>query len=99
MSKYPSIPDTWGISDDQANKVREALSKKTIRLEDAIQDALDEIARDITIIEPDPEDWGWWVGYLLERLKAEAIRRGKSRDFDKVFLCQDGSYKFIKKSV
>jgi len=42
--------------------VREALSKKFIRPEDAVQNALEEIARDITIIEPDPKDWGGgWV--------------------------------------
>ena len=66
MRKNPIIPDTWGIPDDQANKVREALSKKSIRPEDAVQKAVEELARDIAIIEPDPKDWGWWVGYLLE---------------------------------
>jgi len=59
MNKNPSIPDTWGIPDDQAKKVREALSKKSIKPEDAVQNALEEIARDIVIIEPDPKDWGW----------------------------------------
>ena len=56
MSKNPIIPDTWGIPDEQANKVREALSKKSIKPEDAVQKALEEMARDITIIEPDPVD-------------------------------------------
>jgi len=31
MSKNPKIPNTMGIPDDQAKKVREALSKKSIR--------------------------------------------------------------------
>jgi hypothetical protein len=75
MSKNPVIPDTWGIPDDQANKVREALSKISIKPEDAVQKALEEIARDIAIIEPDPKDWGWWVNYLLEQLEVEARRR------------------------
>ena len=78
MSKNASMPDTWGIPDDQANKVREALSKKSIRPEDAIQKALEEIARDIAIIEPDPKDWGWWVTHLLEQLEEEA-NNGRNR--------------------
>jgi hypothetical protein len=32
----PDIPETWGIPDDQANKVRDAFSKKSIRPEDAV---------------------------------------------------------------
>ena len=52
MSKNPKMPETWGIPDDQANKVREALRKKTIRPEDAVQKALEEIGRDKAIIEP-----------------------------------------------
>jgi len=82
MTKNPIIPETWGIPDDQANKVREALSKKSIKPEDAVQDALDEIARDIAIIEPDPKDWEWWVGYLLEKLEEEAKIRGKMEEFE-----------------
>lgn len=75
MSKNPIIPETWGIPDDQANKVRETLSKKTINPEDAVQNAIEEIARDIALIEPDPEDWGWWVTYLLEELETQAKKR------------------------
>jgi hypothetical protein len=69
MSKTPDIPETWGIPSDQANKVKAALNKKTTRPEDAVQHALAEIARDIAAIEPDPADWSWWVGYLLEQLE------------------------------
>ena len=72
MSKNPVFPETWGIPDDQANKVREALSKKSIRPEDRVQDALDDMARDIALIEPDPQDWTGWVNYLLESLQTEA---------------------------
>jgi len=84
MSKKPTIPETWGIPDDQANKVREALGKKSIRPEDAVQKALEELARDIAIIEPDPLDWVWWVGYLLEELEAEARRKREIPDFRKM---------------
>ena len=81
MIKNPDIPDTWGIPDDQANKVREALSKKSIKPEDAVQKAIEELTRDIAIIEPDPIDREWWVGYFLEQLEGEAKRRGKSGDY------------------
>jgi len=51
MSKKPSMPETWGIPDDQANKVREAPSKKSISPEDELADALEEMARDIALGE------------------------------------------------
>lgn len=52
--------------------MRDALSKKSIRPEDAVQESIEELARDIAIIEPDPKDWGWCVGYLLEQIEEEA---------------------------
>jgi hypothetical protein len=39
------------------------------------------MARDIALIEPDPEDWAGWVIYLLEQMEAEAKRRKKREDF------------------
>ncbi|MCJ7695283.1 MAG: hypothetical protein MUO40_07625 [Anaerolineaceae bacterium] len=84
MSKNPIIPETWGIPDSQARKVIEALNKKSITPEDELQDALEDIARDIALIEPDPQDWGWWVTYLLEKLKAEANRRRRIDDYEKM---------------
>jgi hypothetical protein len=82
MSKNPVIPDTWGIPDDQANKVREALSKISIKPEDAVQKALEEIARDIAIIEPDPQDWGWWIGYLLEQMELHAEKHQQIKQYE-----------------
>ena len=84
MNKNPTIPDTWGIPDDQANKVIEALSKNSIRPEDRLQQAIEESARDIAIIEPDPEDWGWCVNNLLEQMGKEAERHGKGKDFERM---------------
>ena len=43
------------------------------------------MARDIALIEPDPQDWAGWVAYLLEQLEAEAQRRGKYAKFIEVF--------------
>ena len=42
------------------------------------------MTRDIALIEPDPEDWGGWVVYLLEQMEGEAERRGKGGDFEKL---------------
>jgi hypothetical protein len=44
--------------------------------EDELADALDEMARDIALIEPDPMDWGGWMICLLEQMKKEAKRSG-----------------------
>jgi len=84
MSKDPVIPETWGIPEAQANKVREALSKKSIRPEDRVQKAVEEIARDIAIIEPDPMDWGWWITYLVGQLEMEAETRRKRGGFSQM---------------
>ena len=40
------------------------------------------MARDIALIEPDPQDWGGRVLYLIEQMEVEAERRGKLADFD-----------------
>lgn len=42
------------------------------------------MARDIVLIEPDPQDWDGWMNYLLEQMGAEAKRRGKQTDFDEM---------------
>jgi exoribonuclease II len=49
--------------------------QKSIRPEDAIQKALEEMARDIVMIEPDPQDWAGWVNYLLDKMGEEAQKR------------------------
>ena len=63
MSKNPIIPDTWGIPNDLAKEVSETLNKKRITPEDKLADALEEMARDFALIEPDPKDWesGWVI--------------------------------------
>ena len=42
---------------DLAKKVSEVLTRKSITPEDELQDALDEMARDIPLIESNPVDW------------------------------------------
>ena len=70
------------VPDEMAKKVSEVLNRKSITPENELADALDEMARDITLIEPDPQDWGGWVIYQLEQMEVEAERRGKRVEFD-----------------
>lgn len=66
---------------DMAKRVSDSLNKKPVTPEDELQKALDEMARDIALIEINPCDWGWWVSYLLEQTETEAQRRGRGADF------------------
>ena len=54
MDEDRKIPDSWAMPDDLAKKVSETLNKKRISPEDELADALEEMARDIALIEPDP---------------------------------------------
>lgn len=74
-------PDSWAMPDDLSKKISETLNNKRITPEDELSDAVDEMARDIALIEPDPQEWGWWANYLLEQMEAEAKRRGMHRSY------------------
>ncbi|MGB5843574.1 MAG: hypothetical protein WBG94_03935 [Anaerolineales bacterium] len=56
--------------------------RKFITPEQELQDALDEMARDIALIEPNPEDWGWYVTYLLEKMEEEANKVRNSAAYE-----------------
>jgi hypothetical protein len=60
------------MPDDLAKSISEVVNKIPTTPEDELADALDEMARDIALIEPNPVDWGGWVSYLLEQLEAKA---------------------------
>lgn len=83
MSKNPDLPPGWAMPDDLAKQMKEALNRKSISPKDENRDTLDYIGRDIALIEPDPQDWGDWVIYLLDQLEAEANRRGADKNFEK----------------
>jgi hypothetical protein len=55
------LPPGWSLSDDMAKKVSEALNRKSITPEGELQDALEEMAQDIALIEPNPVDGCDWV--------------------------------------
>jgi len=75
MANNAEIPEGWAMPDDLAKKVSETLNNKRITPENELADALEKMARDIALIEPDPQEWGGWVVYMLEQMKAEAKRR------------------------
>jgi hypothetical protein len=78
------IPPGWSLSDDMVKKVSEALNRKSITPEEELQDAFDEMARDIALIEPNPQDWAGWVIYFLDQLKEESKRRRRGFDFNSI---------------
>jgi hypothetical protein len=62
MNNNSDLPDGWAMPDDMSKKINERLNRKTLRPEDELADALEEMAREIALTEPaDPKDWGWWV--------------------------------------
>ena len=80
-SGFGDVQDDSVMPIDLTRRISELVNKKPYALEDDLQEAIDEMARDIALIEPDPRDWGWWVSYLLEQLDEEAERRGKKDEF------------------
>lgn len=75
MDDDRKIPDSWAMPDDLAKKVSDTLNNKRLTPEEELSDALEEMARDIALIEPEPKDWGWWGIYLLEQMETEAKSR------------------------
>jgi hypothetical protein len=86
MDKKSDLPDGWAMPYEMAKKVSDILNNKTISPEDEPADALDEMARDIALIEPEPKDWGVWVNYLLESLQSEAQKERKSAADEEMLL-------------
>jgi hypothetical protein len=84
MNNNAEILDGWAMPDDLAKKVSKAQNNNPISPEDELADALEDMARDIALIEPDPRDWGGWVIHLLEKLGVEAKKRGKQADFERM---------------
>ena len=66
MDNKSEIPDGWGMFDEMAKKVSEALNKKSTTPEDELVDALIDMARDIALIESDSLDWGGFGGISEE---------------------------------
>jgi len=54
--------------------------------EDILQKAIEELARDIATIEPDPADWAWWVGFLVEELEGRANEKNVGVQFQQMLI-------------
>lgn len=54
------------MPDDLTKKISNVLNNKPISPEDDLAFAIDEMARDIAMIEPNSVDWEGWVSYLLQ---------------------------------
>jgi len=63
------IPESWSMSDDLAKRISELVNKKPYRPEDDLNEAIECLARDITLIELNLVGCGGWVIYLLERME------------------------------
>ena len=84
MNDKSDLPEGWAMPDYMAKRVSDSVKKRPASPEDKLQKALEEMARDIALIEPDPKYWGWWVSYLLEQLEEEAKKLGKQADFEEM---------------
>ena len=56
MNNKSDLPEGWAMPDHMARKVKESINRKRITPEDELQKALDEMARAIALMEPDPQD-------------------------------------------
>lgn len=74
----------WAMPDYMARRMNEVLNNKPITPEGELADVLEDMARDIALIEPDPEDWGGWVIFFLDQLEEEERRRRRGFDFNTV---------------
>ena len=58
MDNNTDLPEGWAMPDGLARRISELVNKKPYAPEDDLQDALDDMARDIALIEPNPVDGG-----------------------------------------
>ena len=71
MDDDRKIPASWAMPDDLTKKVSETLNNKRITPEEELADTLEEMARDIALIEPEPRDWGGWVIFVLGQIETQ----------------------------
>ena len=58
MNEKPDLPEGWSMPPAMAKRVSESVNKKPVPSEDKGQKALDEMARDIALIESNRLEWG-----------------------------------------
>jgi hypothetical protein len=57
MNNKPDLPDSWAMSDDLSKKISDVLNNKPISPSGELADALEDLVRDIALIEQNPLDW------------------------------------------
>ena len=57
MNNKPDLPDSWAMSDDLSKKISDVPNKKPISPSGELADALEDLVRDIALIEQNPLDW------------------------------------------
>jgi hypothetical protein len=72
LDNKSEIADDRAMPDDLAKKVSEVVNNKPIPPEDEQADALEDIARDIALIEQNPQDRGRWEFYVLKQMAVKA---------------------------
>jgi hypothetical protein len=81
MKKKTDLPPGWAMPEDQASNLKKNLIKKSKPPEQVLDEALKEIARDIAILEPHPQDWQGWVSIFLDHLEAEACKKRETEPY------------------
>lgn len=86
--------DNWEVVNYQANMSPPVVSyhyllKRPIKEldnenSDDLEHTIEEIARDIANIEPDPQDWEWWIGYFVGKLGDASLERGNFNSFEQM---------------
>ena len=66
------------------SSITEVLNNEPISPEDELAKTLDEMARDIALIKPDPHDWAGWVMYFVDQLEEVSYRKRRGFDFNSV---------------
>ena len=52
MNDKSDLPEGWSMPDDMARKISQSVNKKRITPEDELQEAIDDLARDIALVYP-----------------------------------------------
>ena len=58
MDNESDLPEGWAMPEYMAKRISESINNKRITPEDELKDALDDMARDIALVEPNPVDRG-----------------------------------------
>ena len=58
MNVNYETPEGWAVPDDMSEWLRKSVNRKPYAPENDLQESIDDMARDIDLIEPNPVDLG-----------------------------------------